>query len=60
MVSDLLRMEHDLVSFRKPFSTIESLMFVYSVFEYTYLLFWNVFWSLAPVIAIGIFDRVIG
>ena len=32
----------------------------YSVFEYTYLLFWNVFWSLAPVIAIGLFDRVIG
>jgi phospholipid-translocating ATPase len=31
-----------------------------SVFEYTYLLFWNVFWSLAPVIAIGIFDRNIG
>ncbi|KAG8905995.1 hypothetical protein FRB99_007852 [Tulasnella sp. 403] len=27
------------------------------VFEYTYLLFWNVFWSLAPVIAIGLFDR---
>ncbi|KZP01087.1 phospholipid-translocating P-type ATPase [Calocera viscosa TUFC12733] len=27
------------------------------VFEYTYLLFWNVFWSLCPVIAIGIFDR---
>jgi len=27
------------------------------VFEYTYLLFWNVFWSLAPVIAIGTFDR---
>ncbi|KDN51083.1 hypothetical protein RSAG8_00712, partial [Rhizoctonia solani AG-8 WAC10335] len=27
------------------------------VFEYTYLLFWNVFWSIAPVIAIGIFDR---
>ncbi|KAG8955493.1 hypothetical protein FRC03_011207 [Tulasnella sp. 419] len=29
------------------------------VFEYTYLLFWNVFWSIAPVIAIGIFDRII-
>ncbi|KAG8858770.1 hypothetical protein FRB96_004907 [Tulasnella sp. 330] len=29
------------------------------VFDYTYLLFWNVFWSLAPVIAMGIFDRVI-
>ncbi|KDQ06150.1 hypothetical protein BOTBODRAFT_39791 [Botryobasidium botryosum FD-172 SS1] len=27
------------------------------VFEYTYLLFWNVFWSIAPVIAIGLFDR---
>jgi len=30
------------------------------VFDYTYLLFWNVFWSLAAVIAIGIFDRFIG
>ncbi|KAG7448365.1 phospholipid-translocating P-type ATPase [Guyanagaster necrorhizus] len=29
------------------------------VFEYTYLLFWNSFWTLAPVIAIGIFDRLI-
>ncbi|KAI5116853.1 hypothetical protein M0805_006806 [Coniferiporia weirii] len=29
------------------------------VFEYTYLLFWNVFWSLCPVIAIGLFDRMI-
>ncbi|EJD02206.1 phospholipid-translocating P-type ATPase [Fomitiporia mediterranea MF3/22] len=28
------------------------------VFEYTYLLFWNVFWSLCPVIAIGLFDRI--
>ena len=28
--------------------------------DYTYLLFWNVFWSLAPVIAIGVFDRHIG
>ncbi|KIM33227.1 hypothetical protein M408DRAFT_61361 [Serendipita vermifera MAFF 305830] len=27
------------------------------VIDYTYLLFWNVFWSLAPVIAIGVFDR---
>lgn len=32
----------------------------YSVFEYTYLLFWNSFWTLAPVIGIGLFDRVIG
>ncbi|KAF8237704.1 phospholipid-translocating P-type ATPase [Tricholoma matsutake] len=29
------------------------------VFEYTYLLFWNSFWTIAPVIAIGIFDRIV-
>ncbi|KXN91421.1 Phospholipid-transporting ATPase DNF1 [Leucoagaricus sp. SymC.cos] len=29
------------------------------VFEYTYLLFWNSFWTIAPVIGIGLFDRVI-
>ncbi|KAK0439550.1 phospholipid-translocating ATPase [Armillaria borealis] len=29
------------------------------VFEYTYLLFWNSFWTIAPVIAIGLFDRLI-
>jgi phospholipid-translocating ATPase len=27
------------------------------VFAYVYLLFWNVFWTIAPVIAIGLFDR---
>jgi len=27
------------------------------VFAYVYLLFWNVFWTVAPVIAIGLFDR---
>jgi len=27
------------------------------VFDYVYLLFWNVFWTLVPVIAIGLFDR---
>lgn len=32
----------------------------YSVFEYTYLLFWNIFWTLLPVIALGLFDRDIG
>ncbi|GAA5987172.1 hypothetical protein JCM11641_002155 [Rhodosporidiobolus odoratus] len=31
-----------------------------TVYEYTYLLFWNVFWTLVPVIFIGIFDRNIG
>lgn len=27
------------------------------VMSYTYLLFWNVFWTLTPVLAIGLFDR---
>jgi phospholipid-translocating ATPase len=27
------------------------------VLSYTYLLFWNVFWTLTPVLAIGLFDR---
>ncbi|KAL4247497.1 Phospholipid-transporting ATPase [Abortiporus biennis] len=27
-------------------------------FEYTYLLFWNSFWTIAPVIAMGLFDRI--
>jgi len=34
--------------------------FAFSAFEYTYLLFWNSFWTIAPVIAIGIFDRIVG
>ncbi|KAG6812132.1 hypothetical protein H0H92_004246 [Tricholoma furcatifolium] len=29
------------------------------VFEYTYLIFWNSFWTIAPVIAMGIFDRIV-
>jgi len=37
-----------------------TLDFLISVFEYTYLLFWNSFWTLAPVIGIGLFDRVTG
>jgi magnesium-transporting ATPase (P-type) len=31
-----------------------------SAFEYTYLLWWNVFWTLCPVIAMGVFDRIVG
>jgi phospholipid-translocating ATPase len=31
-----------------------------SVLEYTYLLFWNSFWTVAPVIGIGLFDRIVG
>ncbi|THH28398.1 hypothetical protein EUX98_g5794 [Antrodiella citrinella] len=27
------------------------------VFEYTYLLFWNSFWTIAPVVVMGLFDR---
>ncbi|GJE96419.1 phospholipid-translocating P-type ATPase [Phanerochaete sordida] len=28
-------------------------------FEYTYLLFWNSFWTILPVIAMGLFDRIV-
>ncbi|KAL0067071.1 hypothetical protein AAF712_005858 [Marasmius tenuissimus] len=28
-------------------------------FEYTYLLWWNSFWTILPPIAIGIFDRIV-
>ncbi|KAJ6447563.1 hypothetical protein C8R45DRAFT_1136801 [Mycena sanguinolenta] len=30
-----------------------------SVFEYTYLLWWKAFFTIAPVIAIGLFDRLL-
>lgn len=33
---------------------------VISVFEYTFLLWWNSFWTIAPAIAIGLFDRIVG
>lgn len=29
------------------------------VFEYTFLLWWNSFWTIAPTIAIGLFDRIV-
>ncbi|KAG0701783.1 hypothetical protein DFH29DRAFT_1079916 [Suillus ampliporus] len=28
-------------------------------FEYVYLLFWNSFWTIAPVLGIGLFDRIV-
>ncbi|KAL0570141.1 hypothetical protein V5O48_011819 [Marasmius crinis-equi] len=28
-------------------------------FEYTYLLFWNAFWTIAPPVVIGLFDRIV-
>lgn len=28
-------------------------------FNYTYLLFWNSFWTIAPVLGIGLFDRIV-
>ncbi|KAF9014178.1 phospholipid-translocating ATPase [Cyathus striatus] len=29
------------------------------VFDYTYILFWNSLWTIAPVIGIGLFDRIL-
>lgn len=60
VVPDLLWMELSIVRPSLMFSLLFLLMSPTSVFEYTYLLFWNVFWSLCPVIAIGLFDRIIG
>lgn len=42
----------------RPFLVV--LIPVASVFEYTFLLWWNSFWTIAPTIAIGLFDRIIG
>ena len=63
VVSNLLRMEFNLVKFflflcRLTLWLIVS--FLCSAFEYTYLIFWNSFWTIAPVIAIGLFDRFVG
>lgn len=61
VVPDILRLEYDIVRFALLLSYhgVANHSF-FSAFEYTYLLLWNVFWSIAPVIAIGIFDRDIG
>lgn len=59
VVHDLLWLELSVVC--KPiFLLFMTSNLFYSVFEYTYLLWWNVFWSLCPVIAIGLFDRIVG
>ena len=35
-------------------------MYLHSSIDYIYLLFWNSIWTLAPVIGIGLFDRILG
>lgn len=62
VVRDLLCLVLSFVSVATLFSNSSNapLFPVFSVFEYTYLLFWNSFWTLCPVIAIGLFDRIVG
>ncbi len=63
VVHDLLWLVLSLVSvamFSSDTSPNAPLLPLSSVFEYTYLLFWNSFWTLCPVIAIGLFDRIVG
>ena len=61
VVPDLLRLEQPIVSsgFRHHWRYLCA-NGICSVFEYTYLLFWNSFWTILPVIAMGIFDRIVG
>lgn len=60
VVYDLLWMEFSIVSLIPIWHLAYFKVILNSVFEYTYLLWWNVFWSLCPVIAIGLFDRIVG
>lgn len=61
MVSDILRLEFRIVSHPGTRDLTHNLFILYySVFDYTYLLFWNSFWTIAPVLGIGLFDRIVG
>lgn len=63
VVHDLLWLVLNLVSVTMLSSDTFSdapLLPLSSVFDYTYLIFWNSFWTLCPVIAIGLFDRIVG
>ena len=60
MVPNILWLEFGLVcSSTSNFLSIMNLTPL-SAFEYTYLLFWNSFWTIAPVLGIGLFDRIVG
>ncbi|SRR6266404_3153429 len=60
VVHDLLWLVVSLVSVATFSDASPNVRSVSSAFEYTYLLFWNSFWTLCPVIAIGLFDRIVG
>ena len=60
VVPNLLWLEFTIVCFRTPSPFALVLTSVASVFEYTFLLWWNSFWTIAPAIAIGLFDRIVG
>ena len=60
VVPDLLWLEFRIVGSPAPFIFPLSLTWRVSVFEYTFLLWWNSFWTIAPAIAIGLFDRIVG
>jgi hypothetical protein len=60
VVHDLLWLVLNLVSGNTLLGSFPPDGLSLSVFEYTYLIFWNSFWTLCPVIAIGLFDRIVG
>jgi hypothetical protein len=60
VVPDILRLECNFVSpLHSPWLYV-IIKDGISVFDYTYLIFWNSFWTIAPVIGIGLFDRIVG
>lgn len=60
VVSDLLWLEFEFVGSPNLNEVLLRTSHLRSVFDYTYLLFWNSFWTIAPVIGIGLFDRFAG
>jgi len=60
VVPDLLWLELTIVRLQVRYSFSLLLTSEASVFEYTFLLWWNSFWTIAPAIAIGLFDRIVG
>jgi Phospholipid-translocating P-type ATPase C-terminal len=59
VVPDLRWMERYFVS-SSPIALTVTSIYVHSAVDYIYVLLWNSVWTIAPVIGIGLFDRILG